>query len=59
MKNHDFVFTIWNFAVLISFSFVNKLYICECEDIPVYEDKKFIKNLLKLWKYTKKCDIIY
>ena len=26
MKNHDFVCTIWNFAVLISFSFVNKLY---------------------------------
>lgn len=63
MKNHDFVCTIWNFAVLISFSFVNKLYICECGNIPVYEDKKihkkFIKNLLKLWKYAKKYDIIY
>lgn len=59
MKNHDFVCTIWNFAVLISFSFVNKLYICECRDIPVYEDKKFIKNLLKLWKYAKKYAIIY
>ena len=21
--------------------------------------KKFIKNLLKLWKYAKKCDIMY
>ncbi len=44
MKNHDFVCTIWNFAVLISFSFVNKLYICECRDIPVYEDKKIHKK---------------
>lgn len=59
MKNHDFVCTIWNFAVLISFSFVNKLYICEYRNIPVYEDKKFIKNLLKLWKYAKKYAIIY
>ena len=49
MKNHDFVCTIWNFVALILFSFVNKLYIYECGDIPVYEDKKihkkFIKNL--------------
>ena len=44
MKNHDFVCTIWNFAVLISFSFVNKLYIYECRDIPVYEDKKIHKK---------------
>lgn len=44
MKNHDFVCTIWNFAVLISFSFVNKLYICEYRNIPVYEDKKIHKK---------------
>ena len=44
MKNHDFVCAIWNFAVLISFSFVNKLYICEWGDIPAYEDKKIHKK---------------
>ena len=44
MKNHDFVCTIWNFAVFISFSFVNKLYICECGNISVYEDKKIHKK---------------
>ena len=51
MKNHDFVCTIWNFAVLISFSFVNKLYICECRNIPVYETGRYMLNISETLSY--------
>ena len=59
MKNHDFVCTIWNFAVLISFFLLINYTFVSTEIFLFMKIKKFIKNLLKLWKYAKKYAIIY
>lgn len=41
------------FFLLINYTFMS------VEIFLFMKIKKFIKNLLKLWKYAKKCDIMY
>ena len=44
---------LFRFLLLINYTFVS------VEIFLFMKIKKFIKNLLKLWKNEKKCDIIY